>query len=136
MLQGVSHAPQCAGSVFRFVSQPFVASPSQLPLPSRQTSAHAPFAQLPPAQSLSTLQAWPGEQVGQALPPQSLSVSAPFLILSEHVGCEQVPLAQTPLSQSVACTHLSPGVQGEQPPPPQSTSVSLPDWTPSVQEAF
>jgi hypothetical protein len=76
-LQGASQAPQCAASVFKFVSQPLSASPSQFPLPSKQVSEQAPFVQSPPAQSVGNLQFCPGKQAGHA-PPQSTSPSSPF----------------------------------------------------------
>jgi len=75
--QGASQAPQWSASVFRFVSQPLAVSPSQLPLPSRQLSEQTLLVQSPPAQSVGSLQCWPGKQVGHA-PPQSTSVSSPF----------------------------------------------------------
>jgi hypothetical protein len=74
---GVSQAPQWLASVFRFVSQPLVASPSQFPLPSKQVSEQVPSAHAPPAQSVGSLHFWPGRQVEQA-PPQSTSLSSPF----------------------------------------------------------
>jgi hypothetical protein len=76
-LHGVSHAPQWSESVFRFVSQPFVASPSQLPLPSKQVREQVPLVHAPPAQSVGSLHFWPGRQVEHE-PPQSTSLSSPF----------------------------------------------------------
>jgi hypothetical protein len=76
-VQGVSQAPQWSASVFRFVSQPFAALPSQLPLPSKHVSEHTPLSHAPPAQSVGNLQCWPGKHVEQD-PPQSKSLSSPF----------------------------------------------------------
>jgi len=68
------------------------------------------------------------------VPPQSSSVSGPFLTLSEQDGAAQtsgVP-SQTPLAQSKAAVQDLPFAQGAQ-GPPQSESVSLPFFTPSSQ---
>jgi hypothetical protein len=70
-----------------------------------------------------------GPQVG---PPQSTSVSAPFLTLSVQLGAWHVPPAHEPLAQSVPSVHVAPTAQGEQ-PGPQSTSASLPFLTLSTQ---
>src|SRR5262249_41049531 len=45
-MQSIAQAPQCAAFVFRFVSQPFAALPSQLPVPGAQSSVHAPATQV------------------------------------------------------------------------------------------
>jgi hypothetical protein len=47
---------------------------------------HTPDWQGPRAQSASFPHFSPGAHCGQVPPPQSTSVSAPFLALSEHVG--------------------------------------------------
>jgi hypothetical protein len=44
--QTVPQAPQFAADVVRFVSQPFVGSPSQLPHPAAQVGTHAPAVQV------------------------------------------------------------------------------------------
>src|SRR5262245_4892323 len=69
--------------------------------------------------------------VGHTPPPQSSSVSSPFLVLSEHVACWQVfgiPL-QTWLMQSVFIEHILVSIHGPQSIPPQSWSVSFPFLT-------
>ena len=55
--------------------------------------------QSPLVQSVFTLQTFPGAQAGQVPPPQSTSVSFPFVTASEQVGAAQKPFAQTPLVQ-------------------------------------
>lgn len=125
-VQEFSQAPQCAASVFRLVSQPLSAFPSQSPLPPRQLSEQVPFVQSPPAQSVGSLHVRPGKQAGHS-PPQSVSPSLPFRTRSLHVGCAQPPSRHTPLAQSRAATQCRPGSHGVQAPPPQSASVSVPD---------
>jgi hypothetical protein len=68
-------------------------------------------------------------------PPQSTSLSLPFLTLSVHVSAWQTLPVQTSLTQSVAAPHAFPGPQGVQLCPPQSTSLSVPFFTLSVQLA-
>ncbi len=81
--------------------------------PSEQLGARqVPPEQTPLAQSLGTPQVWPSAQLPQAPPPQSTSVSAPFLTPSEHAGARQVPPEQTPLAQS------APARQATQAPAP------------------
>ncbi|MFC5490877.1 hypothetical protein [Dokdonella soli] len=72
------------------------------------------------------------EQVG---PPQSISVSPPFLTPSKHVGAAQVPAVQTWLWQSLPTLQPLPMAHAAQVGPPQSTSVSFPFFTPSEQLA-
>jgi hypothetical protein len=73
------------------------------------------------------------EQAGHEPPPQSTSVSVPFLTLSEQVAAWQMPLRQTPLWQSELAMHPLPVPQvGHE--PPQSMSVSVPFFTPSVHD--
>jgi hypothetical protein len=56
-------------------------------------------------------------QTGQ-LPPQSISVSSPFLLLSSHVAGEtHVPAVQTPLAQSPTEPQLSPSWHAGHAPP-------------------
>ncbi len=80
--------------------------------------------------------------VGAHEPPQSRSVSVPFLIMSVQDGGVQVPLApQTPLTQSPPppqprpLAHLRTGdaVAAAQ-EPPQSTAVSVPFLVMSVHD--
>jgi hypothetical protein len=69
------------------------------------------------------------------VPPQSTSVSFPFLNPSVQVGAEHVPLAQTLSMQSEPIEHILKSGHGEQFGPPQSTSVSPSSCTPSVHDA-
>lgn len=69
----------------------------------------------------------------QTPPPQSTSVSRPFLTMSEHVGARQTMPVQTPLVQSVVTLHPRPSAQGRHVVPPQSTPVSSLFFTMSVQ---
>jgi hypothetical protein len=78
---------------------------------------------------------WQSAPVEQALPvaqslltpqvaPQSVSVSLPFLTLSEHVGAWQVML-QTPELQSLGAVHVLPVPQRTHVvAPPQSMALS------------
>jgi hypothetical protein len=90
--------------------------------------------QAPLEQSRLMVQVFPAEQGGQG-PPQSTSVSVPFLTRSAQLGGWQVPEEQTPLTQSVPPWQVLPSGHGAQIPPPQSTAVSLPFFTPSAQLA-
>jgi hypothetical protein len=94
--------------------------------------------QMPPwhnplTQSAFARQCLPSAQAGQDPPPQSMSVSFPFLTVSVQVGGAQTWPMHTRLVQSVANRHPWPGAQGGHVPPPQSTSVSLPSWVPFEQ---
>lgn len=59
-----------------------------------------PDWQGPLAQSASPVQALPGAHLGHVVPPQSTSVSVPFLALSVHVGSavQVLPLFEYPVS--------------------------------------
>ena len=57
-------------------------------------------------------------------PPQSASVSLPFLTASEQLAATQTLAVQTWLSQSLPPVHFLPVTQGEHADPPQSTSDS------------
>ena len=76
-----------------------------------------------------------GGQAGQAPPPQSTSVSLPFIMWSVHDGTSHTPPVQVPLEQSVATRQLLPSPQGPQAGPPQSTSVSVPSLLALAQPA-
>jgi len=99
--------------------------------------------QKPLVQSAAVPQPWEVRQVlpcaSQVAPPQSTSVSSPFLTPSVHVGAWQVVPAsvvlalQTPSTQSPATRQLLVSAHLPQVAPPQSTSVSSPSLTPSVQ---
>jgi hypothetical protein len=68
------------------------------------------------------------------LPPQSTSVSLPFLIPSPHELPRQLPLEQLLLAQSVDTLQVLVVAQREQlVAPPQSTSDSPPFLTASEQ---
>jgi hypothetical protein len=83
-------------------------------------------------QSPLTLQVCPSwHRSGQA-PPQSMSPSSPFLVVSAQVGAAQVPPVHTLLAQSLPVEQARPSAQPAQ-GPPQSVSLSPPFFTPSVQ---
>jgi hypothetical protein len=96
--------------------------------------AQTPARQAPLEQSPLTVQALPAAQPGQT-PPQSTSVSTPFLTASAQLAGWQVPPLQTPLVQSPGAPQVLPSGHGAQVPPPQSTAVSAPFFTPSTQLA-
>jgi hypothetical protein len=73
-------------------------------------------------------------QASQAGPPQSTSVSWPFVTPSSQAGAWQTPSVHTPLRQSLAPAQPCPAPHAEQ-LPPQSTSVSSPFGTPSPQHS-
>ncbi len=78
-----------------------------------------PMAQVSPSVHLRGLAA-----VAQA-PPQSTSVSVPFLTVSRHVGIAQVVAGHTPLTQFwPLAAHILPSIHSGHVPPPQSTSDS------------
>jgi hypothetical protein len=56
-----------------------------------RVAAQRPLVHVPLAQSAPSLQALPSAHGGQASPPQSTSVSVPFLTPSAHVGCAGAP---------------------------------------------
>ena len=74
-------------------------------------------------------------QPEQVLPPQSTSVSVPFLTESEHDAAAQSPAEQTSLWQSVATPQPMPFAHLLEHDPPQSGPVSVPFLTPSEQLA-
>jgi len=88
-----------------------------------------------PTQSDGTRQAWPATHFEQSGPPQSLSLSLPFVTRSPQVGAAQPASPHFPDWQSESM--LQPPVTGQvlQEPPPQSASVSLLFWVPSLQPA-
>jgi hypothetical protein len=128
---------------------PFAQSPQDGP--PQSTSVSLPFftVSLQPApwqtfgvplqtlliQSPATLHVLPVPQSPHVPPPQSTSVSAPFLTTSEHVGAWQVTL-QTPLEQSFGAPHVLPVPHRAQPGdgvgPPQSMSLSPWFFAPSA----
>src|SRR5262245_56582108 len=95
------------------------------------TSSQSPPRQPRVRQSLSVLQCLPTEHCPHG-PPQSASLSPPFVTPSEHVGARQVPPSHTSLEQSASISQGPPGGQPSQ-EPPQSTPVSSPSWRRFVQ---
>jgi hypothetical protein len=93
---------------------------------------HTPLLQSPPATHARFV-----SQRGQVplAPPQSMSVSSPFLTTSEHVGIWQREPEHTPLTQSVALPHALPAPHVAPHTPPQSTSDSVRFKTLSEQVA-
>src|SRR5581483_4748425 len=67
-------------------------------------------------------------------PPQSTSVSSPFLTASLQLAARQARLAQRPLWQSLPSAHIWPVAQGGH-NPAQSTSVSPLSLIPFMQAA-
>jgi hypothetical protein len=92
-------------------------------------------SQVPFRQSVLTKQASVALQRKHAFgPPQSRSVSVPFVTPSLQLGAMQTLPVQTPLVQSVGALQALPSMHALQPlPPPQSTSVSVPFFTVSLQ---
>ncbi len=89
-----------------------------------------------PTQSVFTSQPFVGPHFAHAPPPpQSLSVSFPFLTPSTHVAAWQSIPLHTPSTQSAATAHVSPVAHVDPQAPPQSMSVSEPFFTPSLQLA-
>jgi hypothetical protein len=98
---------------------------------------HALLQQKPPlqkvlAQSVVPPHTLPVPHAAQAPPPQSVSVSVPFLTPSVHVGWQTLPV-QRPPAQSPLILQARPGPHFFAQLPPQSTSVSVPFFLPSVQ---
>jgi hypothetical protein len=97
-------------------------------------------SQTPEAQSAGTKQERPFPHLLEQEPPQSTSVSVPFLTPSVQEGPEGVAQSfealQKPELQSVGAAQPSPSAHvfpwATQVAPPQSTPVSLPFFTPSV----
>jgi hypothetical protein len=95
-----------------------------------------PAIHTPLWQSLATLQLRLSAQAPQLAPPQSTSVSVPFLTRSPQLDVWHVfglP-EQTPLIQSAAPVQVLAVAHFEQ-VPPQSASLSLPFFMPSLQVA-
>jgi hypothetical protein len=85
----------------------------------------------PLAQSSAARQIRPAAQGGQG-PPQSKSLSVPFLRSSSHVAAAQTPAMQEAVTQSTPVAHGCPMSHGPH-GPPQSAPVSPPLLTPSAQ---
>src|SRR5258708_3049018 len=80
--------------------------------PSHFTPSRCPHLlalQIMPAQSRARMQLLPAPQGGHIAPPQSVSVSSWFLIMSRHVGFGlHAPPMQMPLWQSPLAAHALP----------------------------
>jgi hypothetical protein len=86
-------------------------------------------------QSLAPVQVLPFAHLFGQGPPQSVSLSVPFLTPSPQVGAEHVPVAagQTPLWQSPGTAHVFPVPHLPHAAPPQSMALSVPFLTRSEQ---
>jgi len=95
--------------------------------------AHRFPVQFPDAQSIGPLvQILPAAHPGQVPPPQSTSVSVPFLTKSVHVEALHTLVMQTPEMQSEAIRQLLVSVHLAHELPPQSMALSDPFWMPSA----
>jgi hypothetical protein len=103
-------------------------TPSEQVAVRQSPPVHTPLLQSPPARHVRFV-----SQRGQVwlAPPQSMSVSSPFLTTSEQVGIWQREPAQTPLLQSIAVPQALPAAQVAPQTPPQSMSDSVRFSTPS-----
>jgi hypothetical protein len=95
---------------------------------------HEPPVQTRLAQSPAMPHESPAAQVGQVPPPQSVSVSAPFFVPSEHDEAWQTSFVHRRLWQSLAAEHALPAIHFGH-VLPQSTSVSFSFCTKSEQLA-
>jgi hypothetical protein len=86
-------------------------------------------------QSLAAEQVLPAAHLPHEAPPQSVSVSVPFLTRSVQLDAWHRPAVHTPLWQSPATLQTLPAAHLPHVPPPQSMSVSAPFLTLSVQVA-
>jgi hypothetical protein len=95
-------------------------------------------SQTPSTQSVATAHFFVSAHFGHVPPPQSTSVSAPFMVPSVHEGAAAahvfVPGSQTVLVQSEPVVQALELAHFGHVAPPQSTSVSAPSFTPSVHE--
>jgi hypothetical protein len=88
------------------------------------------------SQSVPVTHSLVATHAAQVPPPQSTSVSTPFLTASSQAGAWQVPLVQTPLWQSPFTVQvLSVGQRAHELVPPQSASLSPPFFELSLQLA-
>jgi hypothetical protein len=115
-----------AVSVPFFVASEHVAATQVVPL-------HTPLAGS--AQSAAFVHFFPGGQPAQVPPPQSISVSVPFRVLSLQPAPWQTLAVQTPLEQSVPVVQPPPLPHFGQEAPPQSVPVSVPFFTVSLHVA-
>jgi hypothetical protein len=92
------------------------------------------LAQVPDEQSALIRHALLSAQGLHASPPQSMSVSALFLVPSKQLADAHTPLEQSEVEQSLLTRQSFPSKHAEQ-LPPQSTSLSLPLVMPSKHDA-
>jgi hypothetical protein len=84
-------------------------------------------------QSVAWLHSLPtAHRAAHVVPPQSTSVSVPFVTVSVQVGAAQIAPEHTPLWQSLPLLHPAPFAHLPGQPPPQSTPVSVPFFTVSL----
>jgi hypothetical protein len=95
---------------------------------------HTFASQLALMQSAAVTHVSPATHLGQELPPQSTSLSVPFLMASAQVTPMHVPFLHESVVQSDATTQRWVSLQGGQ-APPQSISVSVPFLTLSLHAA-
>jgi hypothetical protein len=137
-LPSAAHGVQIPPPQSRSVSFPFFTPsthvagwqtvPASLAIPPPSPIGNA--EQTPLAQSAALLQVLPGEHIPHPAPPQSMSVSVPFLSPSAHVAAWQTLAVHTLSMQSAPTLHVRLVGHGAQ-LPPQSLSVSSPFFTPS-----
>jgi hypothetical protein len=89
----------------------------------------------PLTQSAATPHAEPAEHF-EHVPPQSVSLSVPFLTKSLQDAVWQTLPVHTRLTQSTEARQPSPAGHAGQVPPPQSVPVSLPFSTESAHVAL
>jgi hypothetical protein len=103
--------------------------------PSEQLGVwHAPLEHALLAQSAGAVQLLPGSHLPHAEPPQSMSLSSPFLTESLQVAATHTEPTQDRVTQSAPVLHPLVSPQAAH-APPQSTSVSPPFFRPSPQSA-
>src|SRR5207245_1350669 len=92
----------------------------------------APLVHIMLLQSVPVMHTLPRSQGEQSGPPQSTSVSLPFLTPSLHDDAAHIRLVQNPLWQSLPWRHILWASHGMH-EPPQSISVSSPSFARSMQ---
>jgi hypothetical protein len=102
-------------------------------LPDVHAARHTPLTQCADVQSPFTLHTLAFAHLVVHVPPQSTSVSTPFLRPSVQLTVMQSELWQPPPEQSVGAVHDFPLAHFGHALPPQSTSVSKPFFIASEQ---
>ena len=99
-------------------------------------SWHSPWTHMSSAQSDEEAHALPPAQPSHTGPPQSMSVSSPFIMPSTQVGfVTHTPVVHASLvAQSAFWEHVLPVAHGSLHATPQSTSLSPPFLTPSLHD--